>query len=92
MQARPLMGIQAERAKAGFERSRIKVNQSAILDRAHMDATPGPIREKLVSLQTDQAKSSPPQTDAVVPYFSKALITLAPVRQRWTSSGPSTRR
>ena len=29
-----------------------------------------------------QSNSSPPQADAVVPYFSKALMTLAPVLQR----------
>ena len=37
-------------------------------------------------------KRSPPQAAAVEPSRSNALITFAPVRQRCTSSGPSTRR
>ena len=36
------------------------------------------------------SNNSPPQAEAVVPCSSKALMTLAPVRQRCTSSGPST--
>ena len=35
---------------------------------------------------------SPPQADAQVPCASKACTTFLPLRQRWTSSGPSTRR
>ena len=35
---------------------------------------------------------SPPQAEAQVPCASKACTTFLPLRQRWTSSGPSTRR
>ena len=40
----------------------------------------------------DYTKRSPPQAAAVEPSRSNALITFAPVRQRCTSSGPSTSR
>ena len=33
-------------------------------------------------IRKNYSNNSPPQADAVVPYFSYALITFAPVRQR----------